>query len=217
MPSASEHPMHLKAALTALLLAAALATAPAATAAVVVDQHGHVAPRPWQRWIDESRIPIPPWVLRLNFADCPAYNDEDVWGCASPTGDEIWVSPRTDRGMMRHLFFHEVGHWFDVRALNDHDRDVFRRIAGVGALRQAYGLRGNGSWFAPAPRRNVSSVMLAPSEVFADAFDACAGYNRADGVLPIYWWPYWWPSQRRHRHVCEWLRVIARRYQSQPV
>lgn len=170
----------------AVIVAVAALMAPAVAHGTVARSatSGRLAPQPWQGWIDRSLIPIPNWPLQIRFAQCDGPTD----GCFDGV-DTIWVAPTVRTDHRRYVFLHELGHWFDANALNDHDRTVFMRIA-----------RSSGTaWTGDV------------EEVFADAFASCARWrtladdHTGDSTL-------FTPGPRTYTHVCAWMRVVAGRY-----
>jgi hypothetical protein len=124
-------------------------------------------------------VPMPPQ-LHVELRQCP-YEREYGVSCADLEAATIWLGIRD-----RFTRWHEIGHLYDYQMLTDQDRAVLGRMMGGG-----WGL-----------------------ERFADAYAACAlelnpgGYRR--GRVRIMDWRTeygYWPTDRQHARVCEWLRA----------
>jgi hypothetical protein len=89
----------------------------------------------------------------------------------------------------RAVFYHEVGHVFDLNVLNRSERRRFKRIVGVR----------RGGWFRGEPR---------PSEMFADAYAACAFHRRIGRTLSRTRYGYR-ATPRRHARACALIRSAA--------
>lgn len=151
--------------------------APEFGAAAVVETDRFVAighPWPYVRWVSEARVPGPPGLVVIkHYADSCLLR---LYGCM------IWKEPPVVRlgpkGRNKLIFFHELGHAYDYRALDWGERAEF------GALNPE-------GW---------------SSEAFADAYRNCAIGDRTYHV-PYGPHSGWAPAPRwRHRAACELIR-----------
>jgi hypothetical protein len=90
----------------------------------------------------------------------------------------------------RAVFFHELGHVFDLTLLDHADRRRFARIH-----------RRSGRWFG-GPN--------SPGEWFADSYSLCARYGPRLQAHAATSYAYR-PSAGRHRASCRLIRAVAKR------
>jgi hypothetical protein len=113
------------------------AAAPA-TATTLVLRGGKVRPQPYQRWVDQAKIPTPRGIIRLDLTEygCAGYV------CAYPTEQPpriVLFFDSFDR-YTRYDTLHEVGHVFAAERGDGAFRRAFRHILG----------RWDEEWFAQA-------------------------------------------------------------------
>jgi hypothetical protein len=90
---------------------------------------------------------------------------------------------------MRWALYHELGHVFDFRVLNNKERRGFRRIMGIRENR----------WFGGRRRA---------AELFGEGYASCArfGSRRAPRRRSVYGYA---PTTRQHRATCRLIRRAA--------
>lgn len=140
----------------------ALGVAAQASAATVVSPESDQS-RPYQRWIDRSRMPTPNVEVTVHRGWCPT---EVATACTSPGSSEIWVARRG--GATKRTFLHELGHQFDYSTMDDADRDSMRALIPT-----------------QEPWRSPSLLHSSPHEVFAAVYAGCAlggWHNRSLGA-----------------------------------
>lgn len=79
---------------------------------------------PYQRWVDESKIPTPSITLTIIESGCPS-SEDFAWACTQQGSFTIWVGAE---GRDRWTFYHELGHNFDYYVLSVWARTRFQRI-----------------------------------------------------------------------------------------
>ena len=117
---------------------------------------------PYQRWVDEARMPTPNVTITLEETGashgCPR-REQNYAGCTVPSENLMWLAPETIAGVARHIFYHELGHNVDVDLLPEWMRWRFMAI-----------MRLAGEWIGSG--EPVSS--LSPNEQFAEVYADCA-------------------------------------------
>lgn len=140
----------------------------------------------YHRWLHRSRAPLFRGRLQIVIRSCPGY--PEFVGCVnSRKPRRIYLQPNAAR--LRGVYYHELGHVFDLVVLNRRERREFKRIVGVRA----------GGWFRGAP---------APSELFADAYAACSLHRRLGRRLSRTAYGYH-ATPRRHARACALMRRAA--------
>ena len=149
--------------LAALLTLAWAGSAQATTIALPAD-----SPKPYQRWADQSRMPIPDGLTVSNEINrCQTYLPVRLTaGCAQYSERTVVLR----RWVGRNVFYHEIGHFFDHLVLTDPAqlRDWRNEFAVLFK-------RPDRQW------RNNGDAELV--EVFANVYEACS-YPR----LPKHRW-----------------------------
>jgi hypothetical protein len=169
-------------ALAGLLLPALVAEAhPPAPYAV----NGRPVRGNYHRWLHSAKVPLVKGRIMLIRRGCPGR--PRFVGCVF-TRHPKRIYLRPGARAPRAVFYHELGHTFDMRVLRHRDRRAFRRIMHMG--RPAW-------WAGPE----------APVELFAEGYGACArlGLKRRPRSHSIYGYR---PTLKQHRAVC---KLIIRR------
>ena len=97
--------------------------------------------------LHQAKVPLVRGRLEIRRKGCPGR--PVLLGCVwTPAPRRLYLSPRAPD--LRTVLYHELGHTFDLRVLNQRERAKFKRIIGI---------RRRG-WFSGA---------LPPAEWFADA------------------------------------------------
>lgn len=81
---------------------------------------------PYQRWVDQAKVPTPDVTLEVIEEPCLVDGDY-ASGCTRLGTYTIWMTHSLGP---RRTFLHELGHNFDYYALTDADRQAFANIAG---------------------------------------------------------------------------------------
>ncbi len=140
----------------------------------------------FHRWLHRSRAPLFRGRLQIVRSACPGY--PEFAGCVnSRRPRRVYLQPGAAR--LRGLYYHEVGHVFDLVVLNGRERRAFKRI--IGARK--------GGWFRGNP---------GPSELFADAYAACSLHRRLGRRLSRTAYGYR-ATPRRHARACALMRRAA--------
>lgn len=163
------------------LVAMAVAAPAAAHPPAPVSVHGRPITGKFHRWLHKARAPLVHGRVQLAFGACPRHSAFN----ACVFGDRprrIYMKRRLPGA--RRILYHELGHVFDLTALDDRERRSFKRIMHLGRLR----------WFG-----GVSPA----GERFADGYSLCALGHRLSRAT-IYGYR---PSRRQQRAVC---RLIVR-------
>jgi len=133
----------------------------------------------WERWARVSLMPTATGHITVRLTGCPAL--PRAAGCV------YGKRPRTiylRRGLRRprSVLLHELGHLFDLRVMNNGDRERFRRVLGAHTRR----------WWA-------GKIPLA--EQFAEGDSFCARYS---GIVSIarYSNYHYRPTRRQHAKIC---------------
>lgn len=140
----------------------------------------------FHRWLHQSRAPLFRGRLQIMRGACPGY--PEFAGCVrSRRPRRIYLRRGIPR--LRGIYYHEVGHVFDLVVLNRRDRRRFKRIIGVR----------NGGWYRGSP---------GPSELFADAYAACSLHRRIGRRLSRTAYGYH-ATPRGHARACALIRAAA--------
>lgn len=134
---------------------------------------------PYQRWVDEARVPTPDVTLTVVEAPCPY---EQATGCTRDDASTIWLNPVLGH---RHEFLHELGHQFDYHVMTDEARAQFLAIR-----------HDTRAWRSPPD---------SPHEQFAEAYALCAQPQRANWHQAAF---RYWQGRSAHRAVCGLIRSL---------
>lgn len=139
---------------------------------------------PYQRWVDEAKVPTPRGAVVASEEPCPSYPASSSSQICTD-GETIWGAGWDGRV----TFFHELGHIYDQRELSGGDRERF---------------------LALVDRRDLLWDEADGEELLADAYSQCALRRRwrasAQRLLIRGWQPV---SGREMRQVCT---LIVRSY-----
>lgn len=170
-------------------LAAVAAFAPVASAHTTI-----AAPEgsaiPYQRWVDETKVPTPDVTLIVREEACPGLPPGEIASACTIKGTQtIWFEWWMPRWARRGSFLHEVAHNVDY-LMPDWVRSRYTALVG---LDLGWREEGAGRW--------------TPHEMFAESWAACAqqpvlhsGESLRNGTEPMGGW-------RTHNSVC---RMLAR-------
>ena len=170
-------------------VARALAAAPAGavTELTMTAPGGRSLDGSWQRWARASLVPTVRGRVTVRLQRCPTL--PRAAGCVYRKRPRtIFLRPGVRRP--RSVLLHELGHLFDLRVMNNHDRGRFRRTMHAGRRK----------WWA-------GRIPLA--EQFAEAYSFCARYRRIASIGRYASYRYN-PSRRQHRSVCRLIVTAAR-------
>jgi hypothetical protein len=112
---------------------------------------------PYQRWVDESRMPTPNVSLEVHEDRQCA---DGYLACTD--GIQVWFHPSGGGLGDRYWFMHEIGHAFDRWVLTDSDRSAF--VSMLNAARP---------WDDDGAAHDTR-----PIERFADIYALCAVHSR---------------------------------------
>jgi hypothetical protein len=180
------HILCLPAAL-AVLAAGALPAPALAHPPAPFDELGRPIRGQLHAWMHQAKVPLVRGRIVIRRTLCPA--GPGLAGCVFTARPRIlYLAPRLFEP--RRLFYHELGHTFDLLVLNQRERRRFKLIVGI---------RRSG-WFRGG---------LPPAEWFADGYASCALHVRVRrAIRPT---PYGYaPSPRRHARVCALIRAAAK-------
>jgi hypothetical protein len=171
---------------TAVLAWLALLVLPAPAGATTLVVDGVERARPWQDWLDRSKVPGPAGPITVHLRGCPRY--EQARGCTLADGSAIYLRP--DFSNAPATLLHELGHLFDRQAMSDGLRARFARI-----------MASDLPWDGQAGLR----------ETFAEAYGLCARRSEIisypDETLPTEWdYTLYLPTEPQHRRVCGLIR-----------
>jgi hypothetical protein len=138
------------------------------------------------RWVHQSRAPLPSGRVKIVRIRCPA-RPKFVACVYSRRPSRIYMRPRVRNP--RWVLYHELGHVFDFRVMNQRERRAFRKI-----MR----LRGRRWYVGDDP----------PAELFAEGYANCAAYGPAGRPRRKSVYGYR-PSAAQHRAVCRLLASAA--------
>ena len=153
---------------------------------------GKRMPDRWQQWARRSLVPLVEGRVKVSLGGCPA--SRRAVGCVYSTRLRTVYLDR-GRAVMPATLYHEAGHLFDYRVMNNRDRRAFKRI--VHKRRQG--------WFKGREE---------PAEQFAEAYSFCARYRRIRSIERYTTYGYD-PSPKEHRRACR-LIVAAAQPESPP-
>jgi hypothetical protein len=140
----------------------------------------------WQQWARRSLVPLVEGRVKISLSGCPA--SSRAIGCVYSTRlRTIYLDRR--RAVLPATLYHEAGHLFDYRVMNNADRRAFKRI--VGKRRQG--------WF---------NGREEPAEQFAEAYSFCARYRRIHSIDRYTTYGYD-PSPEQHRKACRLIVAAA--------
>lgn len=171
------------------LLIAAVAAAPAvAHPPRPVNKKGKPLRGPWHRYLHQAKVPLVNGPLKVFLDGCPGR--PKLAGCVF-TRRRYRIYLRRRLYDPRWVFYHELGHLFDLRVLRRRHRSAFKRIIH---------LRGR-PWFGG--RR-------PPGEQFAEAYSYCARYRRVRGTTISSRAAYGYrATAAQHLAVCELISNAA--------
>jgi hypothetical protein len=136
-------------------------------------------------WMHAAKVPLVGGRVQIRREGCPGY----------PTFVGCVISSRPRTLYLRHgsrrpraVLYHELGHVFDIRVLNGHERRRFKRILGV-----------HSGWFEGG---------LPPAEWFADGYATCAKRRRLSRRATPTAYGYA-PTIRQHARVCRLIQAAA--------
>lgn len=154
---------------------------------VLVARSGRPLPERWQRWVRRSLVPVVNGRVKVGLDGCPAH--PRAVGCVYSTRlSTVYIDSR--RAVLPATLYHELGHLFDWRVLNNRERRRFKRLIGMGS-------RG---WF---------SGSTPPAEQFAEAYSFCARYRRIKSIRAYTTYGYD-PSPASHREACALMKRAAK-------
>lgn len=151
-----------------------------------VNDRGRAITGKLHSWIHQAHVPLLRGRVQIRRHACPGY--PLFAGCVFTARPRtLYLSPSARAPRL--VLYHELGHAFDFRVLNNRERRRFKRILGI----QRSGWFGGG---------------LPPSEWFADAYSACATrlgeWRRA--LSSSYGYR---PTRRQHLRACALIRRAA--------
>lgn len=126
----------------------------AAKTTIIAPAEAH---RPYQRWIDEAKVPTPEMNLEAIETAAPC----ELVGAEGCTDKETKIEIVPSNWGMRFTFLHELGHVWDFQAMPEWQRQRFLAL-----IRQP-----NLPWYLP---RSSSFERVGGGEWFADAYALCA-------------------------------------------
>ena len=165
----------------------------AETKTTLVASSGRPLPKRWQRWVRRSLMPIVRGRVKVGRRGCPAH-PRSVGCVYSDRLSVVYIDER--RAVLPATLYHELGHLFDWRVLNNRDRRRFKRL--LGKSRQG--------WFSGREK---------PAEQFAEAYSFCARYRRIRSIRTYTTYGYD-PSPAQHRRACQMIVEAARPSGSPP-
>lgn len=188
---------------TMTVLALAAAGAAQARQAHAFALVGYHASPNMHEWSSQSRMPPPPTRVWIGFGGPVEYGKSLVFLPSCCT--EGWT-----HHAIQGLFFHELGHVYDATAMTPALRIAFRQSVGVPA---------DWGWEKPidtirwviTPGNPGRIIRIAPSEMFAEEYAACAlgltqrGYQDA-GYNTYGWLP---PEGTDEASLCGLIRSAA--------
>lgn len=147
--------------LVALLLLPAAGEARGVPAPTPAERLQHDGRFPYQRWIDDMRVPLPPVKrIEIRHESCGGGPPDGGRSCIGSQPDgSLRISLADKGGAARRAFYHELGHAFDYRVLDEKGQQRFLAILG-------------------RPDRVWTDPPNAPSEQFAEAYGVAASQGR---------------------------------------
>ena len=171
--------MRLPAAIVALGLLGVGVPAVQAHPPSPVDRHGRALGGSVHRWLHAAKVPLVKGRVQVVRTGCPGHPNFD--GCVfTKRPGRLYLAARLRNP--RRLLYHELGHVFDLRVLNNAERRGFKRIMGI-------------------RRRGWYGGVLPPAEWFADGYAGCAYRARIRRRQRTSAYGYQ-PTARQHRRVC---------------
>ena len=154
---------------------------------VLVASTGRSLPARWQRWVRRSLVPVVNGRVKVGMNGCPRH--PRAVGCVYSTRlTTVYLD--IDRAALPATLYHELGHLFDRRVLNNRERRRFTRLLKMG----------NRKWFGGKE---------PPAERFAEAYSFCARYRRIRSIGAYTTYGYD-PSPTEHRTACALIRRAAK-------
>jgi hypothetical protein len=169
-----------------VVLAALLLVPAGAQAAGITGAGGSVLPKRYGAWVASSAAPLPRGAVEVRLQECPS-GARWFAGCAFVDRGRVYLGKEA-RYVDR--FFHELGHIFDDRTLNDALRTKFAKLIGRA-----------GEWGWTATSKNP------PIEQFAEAYSMCARHRQIKEVA--YGMYDYTPTPAVHRRACAIIRQAA--------
>jgi hypothetical protein len=125
--------------------------------------------------------------VKVSLRGCPAHRD--AVGCVYSTRlSTVYIDE--GRAVLPATLYHELGHLFDWRVLNNRERRRFKRLVG----------KPNSGWFGgKAP----------PGERFAEAYSFCARFRRIKSIRGYSTYGYD-PSPSEHQAACKLIKAAAK-------
>lgn len=182
---------------TLLFMVALLVIFPARASAA--DFYGPLAE--WMTWEqDVSKVPGPAGDVTIAATRCPG---NGAWGCADITDGVLYLGDRA-----RFMAYHELGHFFDARDLNDEDRAELKFLMHIPQRTP---------WEKVRSLEDTCGDKDCPSEMFADAYANCALGNspapkRLRGGRLVGTWETAYgysPTPSENRQVCALIRAAG--------
>lgn len=146
----------------------------------------------WTRLLGQAKVPLVSGKVQLVFTGCP--HRPDLAACVL-TRHPRRIYLRRSLRQRRTIFFHELGHVFDLKRLNRAERRSFK--AGLGL---------EGGWYTGAS---------PPAELFADGYSLCARHRSITGRPPPTAYGYS-PAPQQHAAVCRLIRRAADSHGAKP-
>lgn len=152
-----------------------------------VARSGRPMPARWQGWARRSLVPIVTGRITVSLDGCPS--DRTSAGCVFYNRQShVYLNRR--RASLPATLYHELGHFYDFRVLNNSDRRRFKRLVG-------------------RPRDRWSGGGRLPAEQFAEAYSFCARYRRIKSIRAFTTYGYD-PSPKQHRAACRLIVDAAK-------
>jgi hypothetical protein len=156
----------------------------------IVTPAGVVA-QPFQRWVQEAKVPTPPGTVTLYPSGSCPFSES----CAWPWEHRISVTDDGSRWERRVQLLHELGHVYDYQRMTDSTRATFVSIMRLGPT---------GWW--QRPQHSEPWDDGAPAEQFAQAYALCALAVRRDDIQEWDSVYGYWPTRQQHLRVCSLIR-----------
>lgn len=78
---------------------------------------------PYQRWVNQAKVPTPDVSLRIVMGIDRDYCEPEADGCTLPNESVIWLRPELPGWLTRLMFLHELGHnYFAATGAEDSER-----------------------------------------------------------------------------------------------
>ena len=152
-----------------------------------VDEGGRAIRGQLHTWLHQANVPLVRGRVQIRRTGCPGR--PELVGCVFSARPRVMYLRPSGVRAPRLVFYHELGHVFDIRVLNSRERRRFKRIMGIR----------RGGWYGGA---------LPPSEWFADAYAACADSLARWRGANATWYGYR-PSRAQHLRTCALIRRAA--------